>query len=182
MKTRGFTGVLLVVAASVAQARSVVIVAAPPASAQPAAFQGWAVTAVSLRGKNATRSSVDCPARGTLRSVWGAGPYTDDSSICSAAVHAGLIQVAGGGRVTFEIRPGQASYPGTTQHGVTSASWASWHGSFAIVGATALPAPRPGAPLAIGWSDAANTLSAPGVIAVACPPRGTAGSLWGSAW
>ena len=60
----------------------------------------------------------------------GTGTYTDDSSICTAAVHAGLITLANGGKVTIEIAPGANSYSGTTANGVTSSSYDSWSGSF----------------------------------------------------
>ena len=45
--------------------------------------------------------------------VWGTDVYTDDSSICTAAVHAGLIEADDGGEVTFELAPGRDEYTGS---------------------------------------------------------------------
>jgi hypothetical protein len=95
----------------------------------------WAAQADSLRGRNGQQFSFTCPAGGPVSSrLWGVNVYTDDSSICTAAVHAGYIEVASGGTVTIEIRPGQASYAGVTRNGVTSKGYGSWSGSFVFIG------------------------------------------------
>ncbi|MDG2001912.1 MAG: LCCL domain-containing protein, partial [Novosphingobium sp.] len=52
-------------------------------------------------------------------SVWGTGTYTDDSSICRAALHAGMISNRGG-QVTFSVMGGLASYRGSNRNGVSS--------------------------------------------------------------
>jgi hypothetical protein len=93
----------------------------------------WGNNAVSLRGKNGARFAFNCRPNGSGGSVWGTDIYTDDTSICTAAVHAGLITFASGGRVTIEIRAGQQSYAGTSRNGVSSASYGTWHGSFIFV-------------------------------------------------
>ncbi|WP_442942330.1 LCCL domain-containing protein [Nostoc sp.] len=59
--------------------------------------------------------------------------YTDDSSICNAAVHAGLITTRNGGQVRIRICPGAVSYYGTTRNGVNSRNYGSWGGSFIFV-------------------------------------------------
>ncbi len=64
--------------------------------------------------------------------VWGTDIYTDDSRLATAAVHAGLLQVGQRGRLRVTILPGQASYPGSTRNGVTSAEWQQWAGSYRI--------------------------------------------------
>ena len=95
----------------------------------------WATQADSLGGQPGQRFALVCPGNGTLSSrVWGTGVYTDDSSICTAAVHAGLITKNSGGVVVIEIRPGLGSYSSTTRNGVTSRSYGPWRRSFAIVG------------------------------------------------
>ena len=93
----------------------------------------WASTATGYRGEHGQRVSYACPAGGTARTVWGTEVYTDDSSVCTAAVHAGLITLASGGNVVIEIRPGQTSYTGSQRHGITSRNWGSWGGSFVFV-------------------------------------------------
>ena len=74
-----------------------------------------------------------CPAAGSADGIWGTDIYTYDSSICTAAVHAGLISFANGGIVTIRLVPGQASYTGSTRNGVTSQSYGAWSGSFIFV-------------------------------------------------
>ena len=59
--------------------------------------------------------------------------YTDDSSIGTAAVHAGIIDFETGGIVTIEIRPGQESYQGSTRNGVTTEDYGSYAGSYVFV-------------------------------------------------
>ena len=61
--------------------------------------------------------------------LWGDFIYTDDSEIGGAAVHAGVLTLAGG-TVTLEVSPGQGSYPGTTSNGITSMEWDQWYRSY----------------------------------------------------
>jgi hypothetical protein len=79
-----------------------------------------------------SRFTYACPAGGTASSAWGTDVYTHDSSICTAAVHVGRIDLAGGGAVTIEMMPGQASYPGSTRNGITTSTWGSWGCSFGL--------------------------------------------------
>lgn len=66
--------------------------------------------------------------------VFGTGTYSDDSIVCLAAVHAGIITLGGGGEVTIVILPGQYTYNGSLQNGVTTRDWLeAWWGSFAFV-------------------------------------------------
>jgi hypothetical protein len=62
-------------------------------------------------------------------SVWGTDIYTQDSSICRAAVHAGVIAV-GGGSVTAKAASGCKSYGGTSRGGVQSSDWGEYDASF----------------------------------------------------
>jgi hypothetical protein len=94
----------------------------------------WAMTASDHRGEVGTQYDYECPAPGSLNTVWGTEIYTDDSSVCSAAVHAGLITLEDGGTVTIEMRPGEASYTSTAANGVTSAEWGVWSTSYVFVG------------------------------------------------
>lgn len=71
-----------------------------------------------------------CPPGGTAGSVFGTDVYTHDSTICTAAVHAGEITLAGGGLVTLQAIPGQESYLGTLRNGIQSSSWGAWSCSF----------------------------------------------------
>jgi hypothetical protein len=58
----------------------------------------------------------------TIGSVWGSENYTDDSSIRTAAVHAGVVQNGETKTVYIEMLPGQQSYTGKTQNSVISNS------------------------------------------------------------
>jgi len=75
----------------------------------------------------------DCPPGCDFRDDWGSAGvdiYTDDSSICTSAIHAGAIDT-NGGRVTFWMAPAQLTYPGSTRNGVTTEEWDEyWERSF----------------------------------------------------
>jgi hypothetical protein len=73
------------------------------------------------------------PAAGRSGNVWGTDIYTDDSSICEAAVHAGVIQREEGGVVHYERLGAQPSFRGSVRNGVSSSSYPSWPGSFRFV-------------------------------------------------
>jgi LCCL domain len=90
----------------------------------------WDTTATEYRGRLEQDFTYRCPSNGRVTKVWGTDIYTDDSSICSAAVHAGLITAKEGGNVTIRIKPGQSSYVGTTRNGVSSQDYGSFSGSF----------------------------------------------------
>lgn len=65
--------------------------------------------------------------------TWGSGPYTDDSSLGTAAVHAGLISAGQTATIRVCRLPGQSSYTGSTRNGVTTRSWGSWPGSITLI-------------------------------------------------
>jgi LCCL domain len=58
--------------------------------------------------------------------VWGTDVYSDDSSICRAARHAGVIGPEGGA-VAVTPAPGRASYRGTPRNGVLTMDWGPHH-------------------------------------------------------
>ena len=67
---------------------------------------GWDTTATGFTGDDGQIYKFRCPAEGTEHTIWGSDVYTQDSSICTAAVHVGLFSLADGGVVTVEFRPG----------------------------------------------------------------------------
>ena len=79
----------------------------------------WQQTAGRL-APNGRRFTFQCPARGTAAPVKGKDIYSWDSSICTAAVHAGSITLERGGIVTIEMRPGARGYTGAARNGITS--------------------------------------------------------------
>lgn len=96
---------------------------------------------LDLRGMNGERYMFHCPPGKPQPSrVTGASPYRDDSPICTAAVHAGVIHPKRGGSVTIEMRPGQQRYTGSRSHYVTSGDYdAPWGGSFIVVAPEIIP-------------------------------------------
>jgi len=106
----------------------------PPGPAAIELAANWSTNATPYRGKN-MRITYTCPANGipNANTAFGTDYYTDDSSVCTAAVHMGLISFASGGRVTIEIRNGAQSYTASSRYGVTSRSYGSWPGSFIFV-------------------------------------------------
>ena len=70
----------------------------------------WNTQAGSFCGKNGQRYTFTFPAGATTSRLWGTDLYTYDSSIATAAVHAGLITPQRGGTVAIEIRPAASSY------------------------------------------------------------------------
>ena len=85
----------------------------------------------SLAGDPGTHHTVICPAGCGSSTIWGNGSYSDDSSICSAAIHAGVLTAAGG-NVVVTVAPGQAAYPAVTANGITSSQWGEWGRSFIV--------------------------------------------------
>jgi hypothetical protein len=112
----------------------------PEGGSTPAGPVPWAVTAADIAteaGATVQEERVllaDCPGGGPATStVRGSGPSTDDSAVCVAAVHAGLITSDVGGTVTFGLRPGLDRYGGTTANGVTTLPHGSWGRSFVFL-------------------------------------------------
>lgn len=140
----------------------------------------WAAQADSLRGRNGQRFSYRCPGGGPASGrLWGTDLYTDDSSICTAAVHAGVINIAAGGTVTIEIRPGANSYSGAMRNGVASKSFGPYAGSFVVVGGQS----RATNPSFITWSTDATSLRGKNGqrFTFFCPSGGSiSGRIWGT--
>jgi hypothetical protein len=136
--------------------------------------------------RNRVGSVFELRVTGAARgAVWGTDVYTDDSSVATAAVHAGVLAVGETKTVTVTILPGQSSYPASARNGVSSASWGGWYGSFAFAGAgavttgTAVAATaRPA--LAPGFAAANSTLAAGGRLV--CPINVTGGGLYTYQW
>lgn len=87
----------------------------------------------SMRGSEEPLTC-SCPAEAPENaSVWGVGPYSDDSNVCLAARHAGLVSDEAA-NVTINFMDGRSSYTGSTANGVESRQWGEWGGSFAFEG------------------------------------------------
>ena len=113
-----------------------VIQAKPMQKSNPSNFiagADWSTNAVQWAGAIGSRLTLELPRNGSPAPVWGTTVYTNDSSIGSAAVHAGLINFSTGGRVTIEILGGMSSYEGTNRNGVVSESYGAWDGSYQFI-------------------------------------------------
>lgn len=84
--------------------------------------------------KPGDRFDYTCPPGVTLGQVWGSDVYTDDSMVCSAAIHAGLIKQDSGGTVTVQIGPDRLSYVGSQRNGVRSSNFGNFQYSYTFVG------------------------------------------------
>lgn len=144
----------------------------------------WDMQANGWRGQNNQRFTIRFPAGGTLSTrVWGTGTYTDDCSIASAAVHAGLITPATGGTVTIEIRPGQTTYTGSEKYGVKSHDWGAFDGSFIFVSGNKVTTVIDLPVINADWNTQLNAYERkPGqLFRFYFPPNGTVSSrLWGT--
>jgi hypothetical protein len=70
-----------------------------------------------------------CPKGSESGSVYGTDIYTEDSSPCAAAVHAGVIE-SKGGKIKMKHMKGCPAYTGSKKNGVASTAWGEFGGSF----------------------------------------------------
>ena len=109
-------------------------IATPPSDEPGALIElSWHADATKYRGANGGQFTFDCLPGGSLNPVWGPDTYTDDSSVCTAAVHAGLITADDGGIVVIRVRHGLDAYEGSTRKGVRTSDYDKWEGSFEFV-------------------------------------------------
>lgn len=100
-------------------------------SGEPGRIDG--MTTLRLPEGYASPIAVICPPVGTYpQPLWGSDVYSDDSSICAAAAHAGVITLDAGGPVTVSPAGPQSSYSGSSRNGVTSQAYTSWPTSFRV--------------------------------------------------
>ena len=109
------------------------VASTPQASVDTSVADAWRATATTHRGDDGEQVDYDCPAGGEPYAIWGTDIYTDDSSVCTAAVHVGVITLAEGGTVTIEIRPGEDSYESSERNGIETSPYPAWGGSFIVV-------------------------------------------------
>ena len=134
------------------------------------------------------QATCSCAAGAATGSVWGSDIYTTDSSICGAAVHAGVIP-ASGGKVTVSSAPGCQTYAGTTRNGITTSDWWPYKDSFYFAGKGdgKCPAPKPAATSAPATGDMCPThfkevpgLSATTELTCKCDTVRIVGPVWGT--
>jgi len=92
----------------------------------------WSTTATGFKDDLGMKYKFECPPNGTEFLIWGSDIYTKDSSICTAAVHAGLFSMADGGTVTIEYRPGRLTYGSTERNGIKSRTFGEYPRSYVV--------------------------------------------------
>ena len=86
-----------------------------------------------IEGRSGYVMKVRCPSGCSLSPpLYGTGLYTDDSNVCKAARHAGVIENEGG--VFFlTIKPAADIYRGSEKNEIRSATWRHrWLRSFSV--------------------------------------------------
>jgi hypothetical protein len=66
-------------------------------------------------------------------SVWGTGVYTADSSLATAAVHAGVLRPGQTGQVIVKIVPPPPAFLGSLRHNVNSMGFGPFSGAFEVL-------------------------------------------------
>lgn len=81
-----------------------------------------------------TSAVVECPAGcgDGGYGIWGTDIYTNDSSLCAAAIHAGIITNDEGGLIEVTYLEGQASYSGSERNGISTSDYGAWEDSFSV--------------------------------------------------
>lgn len=133
-----------------------------------------------------------CAASQMTGTVWGSGPYTTDSSVCAAALHAGAIAKTGG-TVTVQATVGCTTYTSSKNNSISTTAYGPWSASFyfpsvgspkcpgtAVVPTIpAIPA-APAVPSTVGLCPS-NFQGQRGAVTCRCTPALFTGPVWGTA-
>lgn len=65
-------------------------------------------------------------------SVWGSGPYTTDSTLGAAAVHAGVLKAGETAVIKIRVKADAGGYTGSTQNGVSTRDWGPYQGCYEL--------------------------------------------------
>jgi hypothetical protein len=101
----------------------------------PACGEADAVTACPSTGESLS-AAITCTcstAQTRAGEVWGSRTYSTRSSVCRAALHAGVIP-AKGGTVNIRSVSRAGDYSGSSRNGVATGSWTNRDGSFEFDG------------------------------------------------
>ncbi len=66
-------------------------------------------------------------------SIWGSNPYTTDSTLGTAVVHAGVLKAGETGVVKIKVKADAGGYVGSTQNGVTTGNWGAYQGCYEVI-------------------------------------------------
>ena len=161
--------------------RCFVIVAAAAlaaAAAHAQTYLGLAPTqnAGAFRAQAGQALSFVCPASdGGKAKLYGTDTYTDDSAICAAAIHAGVLKAGRAGVVTILIGDGAKSFTGSERNRIVSHDYGAWEHSYSFV--------HDDEPGSITWKTVWNGVpdDFTDPIVVNCPSGGDASkTIWGT--
>lgn len=65
-------------------------------------------------------------------SVWGTDVYTTDSSLATAAVHAGVLRAGQTGVVRVKIVAPPPQFAGSSKNGVATSAWGAFTGAYQV--------------------------------------------------
>ncbi|MBL8837500.1 MAG: caspase family protein [Alphaproteobacteria bacterium] len=166
---------------------------APPPAPPPQVAQAPAARAIvpglcpqTFQGNRNAAGPLVCRCTQELTSgtrvVYGTNIYTDDSSICHAALHAGVINRQGG-TVIVRAQGSRPNFQASTRNGFTTTRFGAWPYSFSVALASeadlraAAEPPRPpappAAPAAAPTQQAALPATPSAPPATATPPAAT---------
>ena len=97
----------------------------------------WSTKGMGIPETFTSSFPVTCPGSGAMTfQIWGSDVYHEESSICIAAVHAGLITRATGGNILVQGDNGKYTYPAVDRNGVLSTAWSGGALSFKVSAST----------------------------------------------
>lgn len=120
-----------------------------------------------------------CPATdGAKATVYGTDTYTDDSVICAAAIHAGVLKSGRAGMVSIVMDKGAREFRGSERNGVVSRNYGAWPYWYSFFGE-----PKPGIvtwrTIWDPWNQIPPDFTEP--VTVRCPEVGdTKSPIWGT--
>ncbi len=157
--------------------------AGPATTGAPQGLDLSSVAACTTAPADGVELVCSCAPDARTGSVWGTGPFTGDSDICTAARFTGAIG-AEGGVVRLTGLPGQSAYEGGTANGVTTRSWGGYGRSFVVepVGAPAGGPTEAQIQTAAGSDLEQCSRLPPGVDSYACSCQANAAEAKGSVW
>lgn len=120
-------------AAAVSASASPAAAAVGAGSANEAAIEvGCTYVGSQMSGPSGMRKLLNCPAGCFDRGwIWGTDHYTNDSTICNAAIHAGVIP-AEGGNVIVTREEGRPAYRGSRRNGIESSDYGEFASGFRV--------------------------------------------------
>lgn len=160
-------------------------VSVPPTPAPDAVVTTWEKNATDISNNTGAEYLFFCPQApaGGLRAIYGDYTYTTDSSICVAAVHAGLITRGLGGNVRFRIKGAQNLFFNAVRNGIESNSYSSYPTSYSFInpanGAEFTPPTAP--PLTVSNNASSYYTYIGSTFTFLCPAGAlSGGSVWGT--